>query len=46
MVKFLKTNFELNFQKAQLEEHRKSMNIIILDLKYDKKILGKSNKKD
>ena len=45
-LNFLKTNLGLKFLKAQLEEHRKNMNIIILDLKYPQKILGKSNKKD
>ena len=38
MVKLLKANLELKFQKAQLEEYCKSMNIIILDLKYCKNI--------
>ena len=36
-LNFLKTILELKFQKAQLEEHCESMNIIILDLKYTKK---------
>ena len=45
-LNFLKTNLELKFLKAQLEEHCKSMNMIILDPKYAQKILGKSSKKD
>ena len=44
-LNFLKTKFELKFQKTQLEEHCKSMNIIILDLKYDKKYLERIAKK-
>ena len=43
-LNFLKTNLKLKSQKAQLEEHCKSMNIIILDLKYAQKIFGKSSK--
>ena len=45
MVKLLKTNLELKFQKAQLEEHCKSMNIVILDLKYGKKYLESDARK-
>ena len=46
MAKLLKTNLELKFQKEQLEEHCKSMNIIILDLKYAQKYLERAAKKD
>ena len=45
MVKLLKTNLKLKFQKVQLEEHWKSMNIIILDLKYAQKYLERAAKK-
>ena len=45
MVKLLNTNLEMKFQKAQLEEHCKSMNIIILDLKYAQKYLERAAKR-
>ena len=46
MVKLLKNKFGFEVSEIQLEEHCKSMNIIILDPKYAQKILGKSSKKD
>ena len=44
MVKLLKNKFRIEFQKTQLEEHWKSMNIITLDLKYAKKYLERAPK--
>ena len=38
-LNFLMTNLELKFQKAQLEEHCASMNIIILEQNMPKKML-------
>ena len=45
-LNFLETNLVLKSQKAQLEEHCKSMNIIKFDQKNALKILGKSSKND
>ena len=46
IIKYLKHKFGFEISEMHSEEQYKSMNIIILNLKYSLKIQGKSIKKD